>query len=1065
MRGFALLVASAIVALSSVSALDARRSPEPQGKPNLDVRVPSQAADRAGFVMRAPTSTQLALAQALALEVPEVTLRWDGVSGSPKWIAAPTGRSLSPPMAGDPEKIARLFFRSHAALFGLEPDEVDGLRATSTIPAPDGGWHVRFTQTADELEVFDGRANVNLRADGSIRSVGSRLYSGVAIGTTAALEAVDAVRLAVRDVYPRVHFSEEVLAADADGARLTVFDAEGFGFPPKARLVLFPEADGVRLAWEVEVAEPTLYTSYRVVLDAVDGSLLFRENTTDYAEARYLNANAPEPETEEFEPEQHVLATIPSITGESPIGWISGDGTILEGNNAVSHLGFRLDPGLSDPAGSYDYPYNTTRAALVNAWWWANDAHDRYYDLGFTEAAQNFQQDNFGHGGNPGDPMQVTHYGAGPRYEAWYSSGTINFLWNDCRFCGDHDGIPEAPEYGTIGERALGFCRDLVYHEYTHGVSRRMIGYGCLTGIQSSALGEGWGDLLPASFFGIPSSFKYYYEGTGIGRDARHDLTYDDLCRAARVGCEEHADGMIWAGTLWDLRESMRALDPVDGLQKFHRIVIEGLASTVCPPTMLDALDGLLDADDTLYGKAHEKMIRNVFASRGMGRNASSTGENDTAPVTDYTVANRFACAPPATPSGLAAGAEGDNAIRLSYSASGAAAVEIWREDLDNPLDRAVRIAMTDDSATFLDDTVQGGKSYRYHIVALGDGGIVCRSDPSTTSDATATGSCDSWPVFDPGTTVAEDSGCAVTLSWSPADPGCPASGDPIFYNVYRAPTPGFAPSDRLLIGRTASTTFQDVPPDTNEYPFWYPMADTSYYLIVAQHGTTDDPPDHRDRGSAQLLRWVPGLPTSGRETVQEWDFETGAQGWSADNTNDPIGGWVVADPSPTYYAERLLAPDEAAGGSGQAWVTGDAGGPSVMTAYEPHGVVFLTSPTWDGTGGATILSCDYWNFVNGDWLSGLDLRIDNGTDQVDIGIVALTTVQGFETAGRHGWQRAEIDLAKWIAPTSSMSVTFVAYPPRHDPGEFGIDNVRIERATSCARAPAGDTYFKNGFG
>jgi hypothetical protein len=348
---------------------------------------------------------------------------------------------------------------------------------------------------------------------------------------------------------------------------------------------------------------------------------------------------------------------------------------------------------------------------------------------------------------------------------------------------------------------------------------------------------------------------------------------------------------------------------------------------------------------------------------------------------------------------------------------------------------------------------VQGSKSYRYHLVALGGGGIVCRSDPSATADATAGGSCDTWPVFDPGLTVTDgDPGCQVTLSWNLATAGCPGSSDPIVYNVYRAPTPGFEPSNRLLIARTTSTTLQDVPSEAEEYPFWLTMDTTPHYLVLAQHGTVDDSPDHRDRGISQILRWVPAVPTLGRTTVQSWDFESGPQGWTADNTDDPAGGWIVADPSPTYYAGRLLAPDEAAGGSAQAWVTGDAGGSSDVAAHDCDGNVLLTSPVWNATGGATIFSYDYWNFVHGNFWSGLDLRIDNGTDQVQVPMVGLMTGQGFDTAGRHGWQRAEIDLARWLAPTGTMSVTFVTYCG-YPFGEFGIDNVRVERATTCARS------------
>jgi hypothetical protein len=662
MKRFVALVATALVTVSSTSsAQDRRFVPAESGKPGLDVRLPFDPEDRGGFVMREPSVTQRALADALRAEFPGLALRWDGVSGAPKWIAAPPGESLSSPATGDPEEVARQFLRSRAALFGLAPREVDRLRVTGVVPGRGGGSHVYFTQTAAGLELFDGRANVNIRADGSVGSVGSRLYAGVTVRATAVLGPFDAVRAAVMDVYPEIPFSGEILSTDERGERLTVFDGEGFGFDPRAHLILFPESDGVRLAWEVRVAEPTLYTSYRTVLDAVNGELLYRENTTLYAEARYLNANAPDPLTEEYAPAQHVRATIPSSTAESPAGWISGSGTSLEGNNATSHLGFRDDPGLADPAGIYDYPYNTPRSGLVNAWWWVNDAHDRFYALGFDELAGNAQEDNFGRGGLGGDPVKVTTYVAGWRNEGWMSrsvDGTpshVSLTWVDCRFCGDHDGLADIPDDGTAGERNSANERDTIYHEYTHVVTTRMVGGpaedGWLTGVQSEAMGEGWSDVLTASLFGIPSLWKHSYEGTGIARDTRHDLTYDDLCQIdLRNGCQQHQDGMIWAGTLWDLRESMMALDPAQGLDQFHRIVVEGLKYFTVAPTMVDGRDGILEADRDLHGSAHHQAIWNVFAARGMGRNASSTSENDTTPVTDYTVSAPQSCSAPPIP-------------------------------------------------------------------------------------------------------------------------------------------------------------------------------------------------------------------------------------------------------------------------------------------------------------------------------------------------------------------------------------------------------------------------------
>ena len=365
------------------------------GKPNLDVRWPGDEKARASFVLRPPSLARRIPAETLKHEIPAARLRWDGLSGSPKWIAAPPGSALSAPKSGAPEDVARAFLHSRKALFGLHPAEVGQLRVTSVVRAPDGGAHVYFTQTMGGLEVYGGRANVNLNPDGSVRSVGSQLFSGVERPAVVSVSPADAVSRAARDVYPLISLNDAIVSMEEDGERRTVFDGTGFGRSPEARLVLFPEADLARLAWEVRVAEPGLQTDYRILIDAVDGRILTRHNMTLYATARVIQAAYPDPEHEEYAPPQHQIATVPVSTPESPAGWLAGDETVLEGNNATTHLGYWTEPPLSDPTASYDYPFNTPESMLVNAWYWANDAHDRFYALGFDEAAGNFQTDNF----------------------------------------------------------------------------------------------------------------------------------------------------------------------------------------------------------------------------------------------------------------------------------------------------------------------------------------------------------------------------------------------------------------------------------------------------------------------------------------------------------------------------------------------------------------------------------------------------------------------------------------------------------------------------------------------
>jgi hypothetical protein len=55
-------------------------------------------------------------------------------------------------------------------------------------------------------------------------------------------------------------------------------------------------------------------------------------------------------------------------------------------------------PGIPPPGDSptlADYRFGE----VTHMFFWSNRYHDRLYELGFTEAARNFQLDNFGRGG------------------------------------------------------------------------------------------------------------------------------------------------------------------------------------------------------------------------------------------------------------------------------------------------------------------------------------------------------------------------------------------------------------------------------------------------------------------------------------------------------------------------------------------------------------------------------------------------------------------------------------------------------------------------------------------
>lgn len=91
---------------------------------------------------------------------------------------------------------------------------------------------------------------------------------------------------------------------------------------------------------------------------------------------------------------------------------------MYSGNNVVSYKSSTT--GTVSQSSSplvFDYTYNPANAptatanlaaAKVNAFYIINSVHDLAYRYGFTEAAYNFQQDNFGKGGKAGDRVKIS---------------------------------------------------------------------------------------------------------------------------------------------------------------------------------------------------------------------------------------------------------------------------------------------------------------------------------------------------------------------------------------------------------------------------------------------------------------------------------------------------------------------------------------------------------------------------------------------------------------------------------------------------------------------------------
>ena len=558
---------------------------------------------------------------------------------------------------------------SLADRLGLEDGDLASLTLVRDYTTRSNGVRtVTFAQSVDGVPVFDAVVTVHLDGSGDIVRITSSAGRTAGRQRAAQVPAEQAVMAAVANIRPELTFVATRLG-DATGAAR--FARGQLRRDLIASLTWFPVDGALRLAWQVNVEPESESEAYDLLVDATTSEVLLRRNRVHFAQGsgRVLQSDAmqaidprrldPMPIGQPGSgcpPPSNYL--VRSLNGpfRDPATTLFGTGR-LSGNNA--HV-FRHDTTTEGALGTFDgtnwkfdFPFNSADSAETALFFALNFAHDFFYDLGFDEAAGNFQQDNFNRGGIGGDPVKGNARANG-RNNANYmnaadgSSPTINmFLWDGSNCWTedvDFDGIPDID-----GD----YDFDILIHEYHHGVSLRL--NTKFTGVEAGAMGEGGGDFFAYSVNGNTLLAEYARPG---GLREVNSKTYADWTCKNGLTCEVHDNGEIWANVLWDMRERFR-IDQVRGseqagINEVHQLYIDSLKLSPPVPTMLDMRDTML-VDDGLRNPAGPRSANfcrlwETFASRGMGVAAVDTKDHGfNSVVADFTVPDGCV-APPSLP-------------------------------------------------------------------------------------------------------------------------------------------------------------------------------------------------------------------------------------------------------------------------------------------------------------------------------------------------------------------------------------------------------------------------------
>ncbi|MFT6358552.1 MAG: putative repeat protein (TIGR01451 family) [Saprospiraceae bacterium] len=550
--------------------------------------------------------------------------------------------------------------------------------------------HVYFRQTLNGIEIANANASVHI-VNGNVLTSNSQFLPALEkrnVQGQATLSAIDAIiKVSEQKSYPlNRNELKAVKNKDRSASKAAIYSAPSISHADiPARMVYIADKNGsLNLAWDIAIDEVVGEDYMNYVVDARTGKIrqaiswtthcnfgdghVHTEDCTSHAHAdknsleeefnsllvpNTYNVFEVPVESPNFGGRSIVTAPWLANPTASPDQWHRINGTnytVTRGNNVDCYLdnddsnsptggdAARVDGGANL---EFDFPWvddsNPTAyqdAALTNLFYWSNLTHDIWYNYGFDEASGNFQENNFGQGGQGSDSVNG---------EAQDGSGTCN-----ANFSTPPDGSNPRMQMYLCNGRDGDYDNGVVVHEIGHGISIRLTGgasnSGCLSG--SEQMGEGWSD-----YFGIVMTIEpgdqasdarpmgTYLFGQGPNGGGIRPFPYStDLnvnpMTYATIGSGvsvPHGVGSVWATMLWDMTWDLIAVygwDPdlysgTGGNNIAMQLVIEGLKLQPCGPGFVDGRDAILAADQALNGGANQCLIWESFARRGLGFSAN----------------------------------------------------------------------------------------------------------------------------------------------------------------------------------------------------------------------------------------------------------------------------------------------------------------------------------------------------------------------------------------------------------------------------------------------------------
>ncbi len=523
-----------------------------------------------------------------------------------------SGQTLTGPSQDAPGQVIADFLRAN----GRSNQTAASLVTVSENPTRSGITHLRLEQQVGGLTIYGAYVKAAVNSQGELVHLIEMLTPVGPVGR-ASINETDALNAVVGRLYPS---ARPGLGRGTQNGNSVSFSQNGFFYQdPTVTRVIVPFASG-RLQEGFLVETWTQSSNLlRHTLVSGNGQIVSSELRTNQ-DSYKIFPNYPKALNGGV---QGIVAGPGAGNSQSPSGWLSGNQTTVNitGNNVHAYLDSDANniPDSGGAAAVVDFvtdadlnqPPTTDRnkaVAVQSLFYFNNKIHDKLYKHGFTESAGNFQNNNFSNGGVGNDSVNA---------EAQDGSGT-----NNANFSTPSDGShPRMQMYlWTLNNpnRDGDVDSDIMYHEYGHGLTWRMI--GSMDGPMAGAIGEGASDVIAILMNNDDKVGEYSYNDPINGIRSRYYTGYETYRTYGDfTGSSVHYDGEIYAATIWKLWGIYHSY----GISQdtLFDDLVGGMNFTPSRPAMENMRDGILTQAVT----ARDCLVWEAFAAFGIGEGASAS--------------------------------------------------------------------------------------------------------------------------------------------------------------------------------------------------------------------------------------------------------------------------------------------------------------------------------------------------------------------------------------------------------------------------------------------------------